>query len=80
MQDFQERLALMIETGFRNGMSFKQVHARVPALFAQRYNISTEEFHTLLEGVEIADGFVGLVNSIVRRFGPAEQQRIARRK
>ena len=80
MDAFENTLTEMTTQGLRNGMSFKQIHARIPTLCAQRVGITLPEFHERVNALELKDGFVSFVYTIVNSFTPAEQQTIARRK
>ena len=72
----------MLVQAFKNGMSFKQVKARVPALAARKMGVTEAKFHDLLEE---ASGprdraFDDLAQRVISNFTPSEQRAIALRK
>lgn len=72
----------MLVQAFKNGMSFKQVKARVPALAARKMGITEAQFHVLLEessGPRDCN-FDTLAQRVISQFSPAEQRAIALRK
>ena len=77
-----ETLEYMMYEGFRNGMSFKQVKDRIPALAAKKLGITVAQFHQQLEAISGPSdcNFKDLADRVVAKFTPAEQRAIARRK
>jgi hypothetical protein len=77
-----ENLEPMLVQGFKNGMSFKQVKARIPGLCARKMGITEQQFHAMLEAeAGPRDRALNdLVERIVAQFTPAEQRAIALRK
>lgn len=75
-------LESMIYEGLRNGMSFKQIKARIPAIAARKLNITVQQFHAQLEAeAGPRDRALDVMaQRIAAKFSPAEQLAIARRK
>lgn len=77
-----ETLEYMIYEGLRNGMSFKQIKQRIPALVAQKLGITVAQFHAKLE--ELSGPRDSALNACAERvaakFSPSEQGAIALRK
>ena len=72
----------MLVQGFKNGMSFKQIKARIPALAARKLNITEAEFHAQLEAESGPRdrALDDLAQRVVSNFTPSEQRAIALRK
>lgn len=68
----------MITLGFKNGMSFAQVTARVPTLAAKQMRITVPQFHQQFdeESLETIDE---MVKRITQQFTPEEQAAILAR-
>jgi hypothetical protein len=69
----------MIILGFRNGMSFAQVEARIPALASKKLGINVKQFHRHFEDAT-AETLNTMVKRVVSQFTPEEQVEIAARK
>lgn len=72
----------MLVQAFKNGMSFKQVKARIPGIAAKKMGITEAQFHVLLEEASGPHdrAFDDLALRVVSQFSPAEQRAIALRK
>lgn len=75
-------LEYMMYEGLRNGMSLKQIKARIPALVATKLNITVPQFHEKLEAEAGPRdrALNALAERIVAKFSPSEQRAIALRK
>jgi len=72
----------MMIQGFKNGMSFRQVRDRMPALVARKMRISEAEFYILLEreAGPADQALNSLVDRITAQFSPAEKLKVLARK
>jgi hypothetical protein len=75
-------LESMLIQGLKNGMSLKQVKARIPGLCARKMGITEPQFHAMLEAEAGPRdrALNALADRVVSQFTPAEQRAIALRK
>src|SRR4051812_31060572 len=80
---FLPTLTDSLEQGLRNGMSFKQLKARIPAFVARKLGFTEQQFHAQLTEAEQVGGdlIMQLVAELVAsKFTAAERAEIATRK
>lgn len=63
---------------FKNGMSIKQVHSRVPGVISKQMNITEAEFHRQLASSSTTETLDQLALRIAGQLTPAERERALR--